>query len=82
MIYDGDCEAIDGMRIGRGNRSTRRKPAPVPLYPPYIPYDVTRARTGGRPATERLSYDTALPSVRPVYTLIQVCSEIILYRIL
>jgi hypothetical protein len=24
------------MRIGRGNRSTRRKPAPVPLCPPQI----------------------------------------------
>jgi hypothetical protein len=27
MIDDGDCEAIGGMKIGRGNRSTRRKPA-------------------------------------------------------
>jgi hypothetical protein len=31
--------------IGRGNRSTRRKPAPTPLYPPQIPLDQTRART-------------------------------------
>jgi hypothetical protein len=29
MIGDGDCgEKIGGMMIGRGNRSTRRKPAP------------------------------------------------------
>jgi hypothetical protein len=27
----------DGMKIGRGNRSTRRKPAPAPLCPPQIP---------------------------------------------
>jgi hypothetical protein len=27
---DDECGAIDGMRIGRGNRSTRRKPDPVP----------------------------------------------------
>jgi hypothetical protein len=27
MMYDGDCRAIDGMNTGRGNRSTRRKPA-------------------------------------------------------
>jgi hypothetical protein len=31
--------------IIRGNRSTRRKPAPVPFYPPQIPHDMTRART-------------------------------------
>jgi hypothetical protein len=41
MIDDGDCEAIGGMEIGRGNRSTRRKPAPAP----QIPHDQTRART-------------------------------------
>jgi hypothetical protein len=33
------------MRIGKGNRSTRRKPAPVPLCPQEIPHDLTRART-------------------------------------
>jgi hypothetical protein len=31
MIDEGDCGTIGGMKIGRGNRSTRRKPAPVPL---------------------------------------------------
>jgi hypothetical protein len=45
MIYDGDCGAIGGMKISRGNRSTRIKPAPAPLYPPQIPHDQTRART-------------------------------------
>jgi hypothetical protein len=30
MIYEGDCGAIGGMKIGRGNRSTLRKPAPGP----------------------------------------------------
>jgi hypothetical protein len=38
------CGAIGGM-LGRGNRNTRRKPAPVPLCPPQIPHDLTRART-------------------------------------
>jgi hypothetical protein len=34
MIGDGDCEEIGGMKIGRGNRSTRRrKPALAPLCP-------------------------------------------------
>jgi hypothetical protein len=33
------------MRIGRGNRSPLRKPAPVPLCPPQIPHYLTWART-------------------------------------
>jgi hypothetical protein len=45
MIDDGDCGAIGKIKIGRGNRSTRRKPAPVPIRPPQIPHDLTRART-------------------------------------
>jgi hypothetical protein len=48
MIDDGDCEAIGGMNIGRGNRSTRRKPAPAPLCPLQIPYEQTCARNPGR----------------------------------
>jgi hypothetical protein len=39
MIGDGDCGEIGGMKIGRGNRSTRRKPAPAPLCPSQIPHD-------------------------------------------
>jgi hypothetical protein len=39
----GDCEAREfGVMNGRGNRSTRRKPAPTPLCPPQIPLDQTR----------------------------------------
>jgi hypothetical protein len=30
--------------MGRGNRTTRRKTAPAPLYAPQIPHDQTRAR--------------------------------------
>jgi hypothetical protein len=43
----GDCddEEPGGMKIGRGNRSTRRKPAPAPLYSPQIPLEESRART-------------------------------------
>jgi hypothetical protein len=33
---DYDDGEIGGM-IGRGNRSTRRKPAPMPLCPPQTP---------------------------------------------
>jgi hypothetical protein len=63
MIDEGDCVAIGGIKVGRGNRSTRRKPAPAPHCPPQIPHDQTRARTPGRrrgkPATNRLSYGAA-----------------------
>jgi hypothetical protein len=45
MIDYGDCGAIHGMKFGRRNRSTRRKSAPMPLCPPQIPHDQTRART-------------------------------------
>jgi hypothetical protein len=60
MIDEDDGGAIGGMKIGRGNRSTRRKPAPAPLCPPPIPHDQTQARTPGhrvgKPATNRFSY--------------------------
>jgi hypothetical protein len=39
VIGDGDCGEIGGVKIGRGNRSTRRKPAPAPRCPPQIPHD-------------------------------------------
>jgi hypothetical protein len=45
MIGEGDCGAIGGMKTGRGNWSTLRKPAPAPLCPPQMPLDQTRART-------------------------------------
>jgi hypothetical protein len=37
---DYDDGEIGGMMIGRGNRSTRRKPAPVPVCPPHNPLTV------------------------------------------
>jgi hypothetical protein len=46
-IIDDECGAVGGMRIGKGNRSIRRKPAPVPFCLPEIPnalsWDRTRA---------------------------------------
>jgi hypothetical protein len=43
----GDCEdgEFGGMKIGGGNRNTRRKPAPAPLCPPQITLDQTWAQT-------------------------------------
>jgi hypothetical protein len=37
-LGDYDDGEIGGMMIGRGNRSTERKPAPVPLCPPQTPH--------------------------------------------
>jgi hypothetical protein len=41
---DYDDGEICGKMIGRGNRSTRRKPTPVPLCPPQTPH-AARTRT-------------------------------------
>jgi hypothetical protein len=43
-LGDYDDGEIGGMMIGKGNRSTRRKPAPVPLCPPQTPH-AARTRT-------------------------------------
>jgi hypothetical protein len=59
---DYDDGEIGGMMIDRGTRSTRRKPAPEPLCPPQNPHacpDANPGRSGGKPATNRLSYGTA-----------------------
>jgi hypothetical protein len=45
---DYDDGKFGGMNIGRGNRSTRRKPAPVPLCPPQIPLHQTPGSNPGR----------------------------------
>jgi hypothetical protein len=44
-MMDDECGAVGGMRIGRGNRSTQRKPASVQLCPSQILRDLTWART-------------------------------------
>jgi hypothetical protein len=47
----GDCDdgEFGGMKIGRGNRRTRRKPGPAPPCPPQIPL----ARLGLEPGPPR-----------------------------
>jgi hypothetical protein len=60
---DYDDGEIGGM-IGRGNQSTRRKPAPLPLCPPQTPHagqTRTRAATVG---SQRL---TAWATARPIH---------------
>jgi hypothetical protein len=39
-MIDDERGAVCGIRIGRGNRSTRRKPGPMPLCPPQIQHDL------------------------------------------
>jgi hypothetical protein len=54
---DYDDGEIDGT-TGRGNRNTRRKPAPMPLCLPQNPTccpDANSGRRSGKPATNRLS---------------------------
>jgi hypothetical protein len=65
----GDDEGgIGGMIIGRGNSSTRRKPAPVPLCPPQPPYAArTRTRAAAVGSHRLTAWATARPSfVQPL----------------
>jgi hypothetical protein len=64
MIDDGDCGAIGGMKSGRENQSTRRKPATLPTTNPIWPNRGSNpGRRGGKPATNRLSYGMTLTLV-------------------
>jgi hypothetical protein len=58
----GECGQVGGMRIGRGNRSYRRKPAPVLLSTTNLTWpdlDSNPGRRSEKPATNRLTYGTA-----------------------
>jgi hypothetical protein len=70
---DYDNGEICGMMIGRENRSTRRKPAPVPLCPPQTPYAFwTRTRVAAVGSQRLTPCATARPivpsTVVPRYT--------------
>jgi hypothetical protein len=73
MIDDDECGAVGEMRIGKGNRSTRRKPTPVTLCPPQIPHDMDwavstdvliREDTGHQEASGNVSLEGKLVSTR------------------
>jgi hypothetical protein len=50
--------------IGRGNRSSLRKPAPVPLCPPQTPHAArTRTRAGAVGSQRLTASATAWPSL-------------------
>jgi hypothetical protein len=59
---DYDHGEIGGM-IGRGNRSTRRKPAPVSLCPPQTPYAAQKRTRDAAVWSQRL---TAWATARPL----------------
>jgi hypothetical protein len=63
---DDDDGEICGM-IGKGNRSTRRKPAPMPLCPPQTPH-ADRART--RAAAVGSQGLTAWATARPEFCVV------------
>jgi hypothetical protein len=52
IVRAPECGAIGEMRIGRGNRSPRRKPIPVIFCPPQIAYNLPWARTRTAVAAE------------------------------
>jgi hypothetical protein len=51
---DYDDGEIGGM-IGRGNQSTRRKPAPVPLCPPQTPHAAQTRTLAAAVGSQRLT---------------------------
>jgi hypothetical protein len=51
--YDGG--QIGGMMIGRGNRCTLRKPAPVPLCPPQTPHAAPTRTRAAAVGSQRLT---------------------------
>jgi hypothetical protein len=63
MVDADECGTVGGM-IDGGNRSTRRKLVLVLLCPPQFQHNLpgwNPGRVGVKPATNRLSYGTALP---------------------
>jgi hypothetical protein len=66
MIDDDECAAVGGMRIGRGNRNTWRRPPWIPLCSPQIPQYLTWARTRAAAVGSRRL--TAWAMARPLYS--------------
>jgi hypothetical protein len=77
--YDGE---IGGMMIGRGKQSSQRKPAPVPLCPPQTPHacpDASPGRRGGKSATNRLCYGTAVMGRKQAHEIAVLSVSVFLY---
>jgi hypothetical protein len=63
-MIDDERGAVGGVRIGGGNRSTRRKATTVPFCPSHIPHDLTWAAT--RAAVVGSRRLTAWATARPI----------------
>jgi hypothetical protein len=63
MTNDDACGAVGGMRIGRGNRNTPRRPAPSATLsttnPTWHDLRSNPGRSIGKPANNRLNYGMA-----------------------
>jgi hypothetical protein len=60
---DDAFQTVGGMRIGKGNRSTCRKPAQIILSttnPTRLDLGSIPGRRGGKPATNRLHYGVTI----------------------
>jgi hypothetical protein len=68
---DYDDGEIGGM-IERGNRITRRKPAPVPLCPPQTPHAARMRNRTVAVGSQRL---TASAAARPIFTSLETRPE-------
>jgi hypothetical protein len=64
-MIDDECGVVGGMRIGRGNQSTREKTYPSATLsttnPTWPDLRSNQGRRGGKPANNHLSYGTAPP---------------------
>jgi hypothetical protein len=53
-------EQIWNHTVRRKPKDTQKKPVPVPLYPPQTPQGANPGLRGKIPATNSLTYDTAM----------------------
>jgi hypothetical protein len=69
--------AVSGIGIGRGNRSTRRKPTPVPLCPPQIPHYLTCDWNGSKDLTtgSRAGSDESCPRCSSSVLILSGCRD-------
>jgi hypothetical protein len=65
FLFSSSSHGVRLSQLGTAATVWPRKPTPVPLWPPQILHDLTQVRNpgrrGGKAATNRLSYVTALP---------------------
>jgi hypothetical protein len=71
---DYDNGEVGGM-IGRGNRSTRRKPAPVPLCPPHKPHMLLGLEPGAAAVGSQLWHGLSRLLLEPVFPLFLLSSN-------